>query len=105
MPESRIPLRRKCPGRCHRFEDQKRGGISYQIRPASTLNGTQTLDEITDFLSVHKDRDVLIYSSGDAEVVRRFREYGNERVSAVLEHLMAQIAVRGTCLGMKEKAH
>ena len=72
---------------------QKNGGISYQIKPQSLLEGIQKIDDVYEFMDAHSENQVLIYSSASAEKVRESQQYGNERVSSILETLTARIAV------------
>ncbi len=69
---------------------------SYRLDPPSLLNGSQTLDEIWEYVETHTDdhHAVLVYSSDTPEMVRQYQELGTERIAALLEQTSSDLAKR-----------
>lgn len=67
------------------------GGVVKQIIPLRLLDGTQTDEELWDFVRMQKDQDVLLYSAQPPDEIAAARDRQGE-VSAALEALMARLA-------------
>lgn len=67
---------------------------SLQMDPLALLNGTQTPEQIWEFIETHTDEQhaVLVYSSDTPEMVRRSQELGREKIASMLEQLSARLA-------------
>lgn len=94
LPGHAILLAGSCSEMTRRQIDffKKQGGAVYQLNPLQLLDGTQTISEIQDFLSGHKDQPVLIYSSAAPKEVERVKTMGVEGISMFLEVVMSEIA-------------
>ena len=73
---------------------QKAGHPSYKIDPIALWEGRITVDEILDFVRSYPNDYVLVYSSDAAENVRQVQKLGTEKIAAMLENTMSQIALR-----------
>lgn len=69
---------------------------SYRLDPPSLLNGSQTLDDVWDYVEKHtsEHQAVLVYSSDTPEMVRKYQELGTERIAALLEQTSSDLARR-----------
>ena len=69
---------------------------SYRLDPPSLLNGSQTLDEVWEYVETHIDEHhaVLVYSSDTPEMVRQYQELGTERIATLLEQTSSDLAKR-----------
>lgn len=67
---------------------------SLRMDPLALLNGTQTPEQIWEFIETHTDEQhaVLVYSSDTPEMVRRSQELGREKIASMLEQLSARLA-------------
>ena len=67
---------------------------SLRMDPLALLNGTQTPEQIWEFIETHTDEQhaVLVYSSDTPEMVRRSQELGREKIACMLEQLSARLA-------------
>lgn len=67
---------------------------SVRMDPLALLNGTQTLDQIWEFIEQHttKDQAVLVYSSDTPDKIRKYQEFGTEKIAALLEQTSANLA-------------
>ena len=67
---------------------------SVRMDPLALLNGTQTLDQIWEFIEQHttKDQAVLVYSSDTPDKIRKYQELGTEKIAALLEQTSANLA-------------
>lgn len=67
---------------------------SLRMDPLALLNGTQTPEQIWEFIETHTDEQhaVLVYSSDTSEMVRRSQELGREKIASMLEQLSARLA-------------
>lgn len=67
---------------------------SLRMDPLALLNGTQTPEQIWEFIETHTDKQhaVLVYSSDTPEMVRRSQELGREKIASMLEQLSARLA-------------
>lgn len=81
----------------------KDGHPGVRIDPARVLDGTQTAEEIFAYVKKHTTdtESVLVYSSDRPEKVREIQAAGAEKVSAALEGLTAEIAVRAVKEGFR----
>ena len=70
----------------------KQGGVALQIKPAMVLDGSQSLTSVWNFVSSHKGKDVLLYSSEEPAEVKKNQAAGKEKVAAILEEMMALLA-------------
>ena len=73
---------------------QEAGHPSYKIDPLALWNGTLTVDEILDFVRSYPEEYVLVYCSDSADKVREVQELGREKIAALLENTLSQIAKR-----------
>ena len=67
---------------------------SLRMDPLALLNGTQTPEQIWEFIETHTDEQhaVLVYSSDTPGMVRRSQELGREKIASMLEQLSARLA-------------
>lgn len=81
----------------------KDGHPGLRIDPARVLDGTQTAENVFEFVRKHTTdtESVLVYSSDSPEKVRESQAAGAEKVSAALEGLTAEIAVRAVKDGFR----
>ena len=70
---------------------QEKGIPSLRMEPLKLLEGTQTEEELWQFIR-ENDREVLIYSSDTPEAVREAQEAGQEKIAALLERTTAHLA-------------
>lgn len=79
-----------------------RGQIAYirgkgipmmKMDPLKLLDGTQTEEELWNFVAGH-DAEVLLYSSDDPENVKEVQKIGKEKAAEILEKTTADIAKR-----------
>ncbi|MBR2572345.1 MAG: four-carbon acid sugar kinase family protein [Clostridia bacterium] len=78
------------------------GGIALRIRPLSLLNGGQTEEEVWRFVENHPRDDVLLYSTQPAGERQETDRATQERISSVLEALMADLARRAVAGGRRK---
>lgn len=73
---------------------QAQNMLSLRMDPLALLNGTQTPEQIWEFIETHTDEQhaVLVYSSDTPEMVRRSQELGREKIASMLEQLSARLA-------------
>ena len=62
------------------------------MEPLNLIDGSQTIDDIWNFVVENKDEDILIYSSASPDEVKKNQEAGRERVASLLENTTALIA-------------
>ncbi len=74
-----------------RFRDNS--GVSFKIDPGAIKCGQQTLEEIKEFLELHKGTPVLFYSSETPEYLESIRNTHLQDYSAIVEKIMSDIAV------------
>ncbi|MBR1456721.1 MAG: four-carbon acid sugar kinase family protein, partial [Oscillospiraceae bacterium] len=67
------------------------GGLAVKVEPLALLDGRQTARGLSEVFA-QAAGDVLFYSSDSAEQVERNQRLGAERVSAVLEESMGELA-------------
>lgn len=72
-----------------------------QIDPERYLCGQQTIEQLEQFMDEYADQDVLFYSSASADEMISAQRHGRERVSAMLEQLMSQLANAAVVKGRK----
>ncbi|MEN6413084.1 MAG: 3-oxo-tetronate kinase [Veillonellales bacterium] len=72
----------------------KHGGAAYKIEPSKFLQGQATVEDIWNFVCVNSRHEVLIYSSDTPDVVQENKKLGQEKISALFESLIAEIAKR-----------
>lgn len=77
------------------------GGKGVRIDPIQLLNESQTLENIWEFVELNSDRDVLIYSSQLPEERSTTAAHNQNRISFVLEAIMAKLAQRAVERGIK----
>ena len=70
---------------------QKKGIPSLRMDPIRLMDGTQTEQELWQFIREH-DGEVLIYSSDTPEAVKEAQKYGSGKVSALIEKTTAGLA-------------
>ena len=70
------------------------GGKACKIEPLRFLTGEATVDDVWRFVCENPSDEVLIYSSDGADKVKENQKLGQDKVSAVLENLVAEIAKR-----------
>lgn len=80
---------------------QARGGVSCAINPLMLLEGRQKQEDLFAFLEQNSKNSVLFYSSAEPEKVRESQKAGTERISRLLETLMARLASCALNLGKK----
>ncbi|MFR2997266.1 MAG: 3-oxo-tetronate kinase [Sellimonas intestinalis] len=71
---------------------QEKGHPSFRIDPFALYNGTQTKQEIIDFVLSHPDNEVLIYSSDTSEKIKEVQKLGTEIVAAMIERTLGSVA-------------
>ena len=69
---------------------------SCRLDPPSLLSGSQTLDQIWEYVETHTDEHhaVLVYSSDTPEMVHKYQELGTDRIASLLEQTSADLAKR-----------
>ncbi len=72
---------------------QERGGPCYYLDPFRLLDGKEKSDDLVEWTLSHSDMAPLIYSSADPETVRKVQQKGKEKISGMLEEIMAEIAL------------
>ncbi|NMB43649.1 MAG: four-carbon acid sugar kinase family protein [Clostridiales bacterium] len=72
----------------------KSGKKALRMEPLNLIDGSQTIDDIWNFVVENKDEDILIYSSASPDEVKKNQEAGRERVASLLENTTALIAKR-----------
>lgn len=72
---------------------QRLGIPSKKMEPFQLLEGSQTEEELWNFIEEHKG-EVLIYSSDTPETVRKVQEKGKEKIAMLLEKTTAALAKR-----------
>jgi uncharacterized protein YgbK (DUF1537 family) len=81
-------------------EYEKSGGASYFMNPVKLLSGEDSVDNIWKYVTDHKDKSVLVYSSDKPENVRQMQqEHGKEAVAETLEKATAELASRAVEAG------
>lgn len=80
---------------------QKLGKISRKIDPKAIAAGTETVETIWDFIRLHQNEDVLIYSSDTAGHVREAQAQGGTEIAALLEETAAALAKRAADAGYR----
>ncbi len=80
---------------------REQGNPCYKLDPAAMLEGRQTVDDAWEFLEAHggEGAAVLVYSSDTPEKVKEYQRFGTEKVAAMLEGAMAQLAIRAVKAG------
>ena len=80
---------------------KRAGKPSFQIYPEQLMAGEQSLQEMETFIESHPQDDVLIYSSASVDEVRKAQLCASdkEKISALLEQVMAAIAEWGVSHG------
>ena len=73
---------------------QQKGYTSYKIDPVKMLDGSQTIEDIWNFVLDNADKEVLIYSSDSVENVVEIQKEGKDKVAQLLESTTAEIAQR-----------
>lgn len=81
------------------YRDQ--GNPCYKLDPQAMLEGRQTLEDAWNFIEANSGEDTaaLVYSSDTPEKVKEYQRLGAEKVAAMLEDAMAQLAVRAVKAG------
>lgn len=74
---------------------------SLKIDPIKLFNKQQTEDQIWNFVEIHQNEDILIYSSDRAENVKAAQIYGKDKIAALLEKTISNIAKRAYANGIK----
>lgn len=72
---------------------QNSGKKSYKIDPIAVYNGTQTVEDILNFVLQYPEDEVLIYSSDQADNVKKVQELGREKIAELLESVISSAAV------------
>ncbi|MBQ9198531.1 MAG: four-carbon acid sugar kinase family protein [Clostridia bacterium] len=70
------------------------GRPCYYLDPVRLLRGEETVEALLQWVLAHPYTAPLIYSSGDPEQVAQAQRYGKEKISALLESAMAELAAR-----------
>lgn len=73
----------------------------YRIEARRVLTGQETAGHIWSFAEMHPGENVLLYSSDSPEQVRKIQEEGKEKISFMLEQLMAELAARAVGSGCR----
>jgi 3-dehydrotetronate 4-kinase len=76
------------------------GGKTYKIDPLSVLRDEVTIDDIWSFVMKNAGDEILIYSSDNADKVKEIQRWGKEKISALLESLMAELGKRAYASGI-----
>ena len=71
---------------------KKAGHAAYKIYPEKLVSGEVTVEEILEFVSLHPDDYVLVYSSDTAEQVRESQKLGKEQVAQMIENVISDLA-------------
>lgn len=77
---------------------REQGGTLLRIDPRRMLDGTQTVDQIRDFLD-GADSSVLVYSSAPPDEIREIQKLGKEKTAAVVEQTLSGLAVEAARRG------
>lgn len=74
---------------------------SIRMNPISLWNGTQTIDDIWDYVLANTtpDTTVLVYSSDTPEMVRQAQSIGSHNIATLLENNSAELARRAVASG------
>ena len=72
-----------------------------RLDPGALLEGRQTLDEVWHFVEAHAcgPDAPLVFSSDTPERVKEMQKFGAEKVADLLEHAIAELAVRAVGAG------
>jgi uncharacterized protein YgbK (DUF1537 family) len=77
------------------------GGAAFEADPSRLMDGSLSPGEIEAFVERQK-RDALVYSAQEPSKVQENREQRGERVSEVVEELMASLAKRAVAAGVRK---
>lgn len=80
---------------------RNQGGVCRRIDPAALLDGTDSVDEICRFIGGRAGKSVLVYSSDEAENIRRNRMKYAQDIPQLLESVCAQLAQRAVAQGFR----
>lgn len=75
------------------------GGRAVKIIPQALAAGKQTEAAVWEQIQSEPDRDILVYSAGASDNTADGKLFGGEREAAMLEQLMAGLAVRAANAG------
>ena len=78
---------------------QNHGGLSFKMDPLKLLAGEQTIEDLWSFFLSHPEDTILIYSSDEADQVKKVQETGRETIAALLESTTAELARRAVAYG------
>ena len=67
--------------------------------PIALMNGTVRLEDFLKILAENQHQTVLIYSSQEADNVKRVQKFGAEKIASLLEETTAQIAKKAVEMG------
>jgi uncharacterized protein YgbK (DUF1537 family) len=83
-------------------EGYRRAHPSFQIGPVEIAAGRQTLDGAMAFYRLNADRDPLIYSTAESQIVASAHsELGAAQAAAILESFMGELAQRLVSQGVR----
>jgi len=74
---------------------QQTGGLSVKLDPTAIMSGSQTLENLVQFIDDHRGDNILFYSSEEPENLKQNQEAYGIEIAAVLEKLTAELALAG----------
>lgn len=70
------------------------GKKSFKMDPLALFEGTQTIEDIWNFVIANKNDEILVYSSARPDEIKKNQEVGRENIASLLEDITSRIAKR-----------